>query len=84
MVVKVKHVNGQMGLMVNTNPPSLEEHGDTMETRSLGGREIERVVCACLMGVGGMMNECTPCCHLYFGIQSKAQFSVKYCTSPFR
>lgn len=30
---------------------------------------------ACL---GGMINESTPCCHLYFGIQSKAQFSVKY------
>lgn len=28
--------------------------------------------------LGGMINESTPCCHLYFGIQSKAQFSVKY------
>lgn len=26
----------------------------------------------------GMINDTTPCCHLYFGIQSKAQFSVKY------
>lgn len=36
------------------------------------GKEL-RAVC-----LGGMINESTPRCHLYFGIQSKAQFSVKY------
>lgn len=44
------------------------------------GRQINGGVCM----LGGMINECAPCCHLYFGIQSKAQFSVKYDAGPLR